>query len=234
MTDQIAQQPVGPNYNAPALDKGLDILELLANESHGLSQKMVASRLNRTAAEIFRMLLCLEKRGYISRSVHDDLYRLTPRLLELGHRHPPTQTLIERATPPMHAYAATSGESCHLVILHDQDIQVIAQSDAPGFVGFAVRVGTRHVASKSTSGQLLLACRAGTLPEDPFRCEVTASPYVDGILDICCLITGSTGKVVAALTTPFPRKRKLAQPIEKVSTMLSETAKKISEALKDL
>ncbi len=54
-------------YRAPALDKGLDILELLAEEEAGLTQAEIAKRLDRGASEFYRMLDRLVKRGYVSR-----------------------------------------------------------------------------------------------------------------------------------------------------------------------
>ena len=52
-------------YPAPALEKGLDILELLASVSQALTHSEIANRLDRTLTEVFRMLVCLEERGYI-------------------------------------------------------------------------------------------------------------------------------------------------------------------------
>jgi len=46
-------------YTAPALEKGLDILELLASVSEALTHSEIASRLGRTITEVFRMLVCL-------------------------------------------------------------------------------------------------------------------------------------------------------------------------------
>ncbi|MGI4831040.1 MAG: helix-turn-helix domain-containing protein, partial [Janthinobacterium lividum] len=54
------------NYATPALEKGLDVIELLAHQSEGLTKSELARMLNRTVSEIFRMLLCLERRGYIA------------------------------------------------------------------------------------------------------------------------------------------------------------------------
>ena len=53
-------------YRAPALEKGLDILELLADRPEGLSQSEIARALGRTVGEIFRMLNCLVERGFLS------------------------------------------------------------------------------------------------------------------------------------------------------------------------
>jgi DNA-binding IclR family transcriptional regulator len=47
-------------YAAPALEKGLDVLELLASVSEALTHSEIARRLGRTINEVFRMLVCLE------------------------------------------------------------------------------------------------------------------------------------------------------------------------------
>src|ERR1700732_234878 len=86
-------------YTTPALEKGLDILELLASVSEALTHSEIASRLGRTLTEVFRMLVCLEQRGYISRSSPDERYQLTLKLFEIAHTHHPLQRLIRHARP---------------------------------------------------------------------------------------------------------------------------------------
>jgi len=51
-------------YSAPALEKGLDILELLSEQEIGLTQVEIARSLDRTVGEIFRMLVVLQNRGF--------------------------------------------------------------------------------------------------------------------------------------------------------------------------
>ena len=51
-------------YRAPALEKGLDILELLAQQEDPLNKKQISESLNRSVNEIFRMLTVLEERQY--------------------------------------------------------------------------------------------------------------------------------------------------------------------------
>jgi DNA-binding IclR family transcriptional regulator len=62
----MAQDESKRYYSTPALEKGLDILELFAANPEGFNVSDVARRLNRTVSEIFRMILCLEKRGYLA------------------------------------------------------------------------------------------------------------------------------------------------------------------------
>ena len=54
-------------YRAPALDKGLDILELLAGVEQGLTQAEIAKRLDRSPNEFYRMLDRLVRRGYVTK-----------------------------------------------------------------------------------------------------------------------------------------------------------------------
>ncbi len=63
-------------YRAPALDKGLDILELLATEPGGLTRAEIVRAMGRGPSEIYRMLERLVARGYVSRSAEGDATRL--------------------------------------------------------------------------------------------------------------------------------------------------------------
>lgn len=45
-----------PDYAVPALDKALDVLELLAEQSGGLTQSEIADAVSRTPSQIFRVL----------------------------------------------------------------------------------------------------------------------------------------------------------------------------------
>src|SRR5688500_4018563 len=53
-------------YRAPALEKGLDVLELLAAEKWPLNLSAISQRLSRSSGELFRMLQVLEFKGFIT------------------------------------------------------------------------------------------------------------------------------------------------------------------------
>ena len=65
------------NYSAPALDKGLDILELLAVSASGLTQAEIAEHLNKSVNEIYRMLNTLKVRNYLEFDSSTDSYKLS-------------------------------------------------------------------------------------------------------------------------------------------------------------
>ncbi len=213
----------GPRYHAPALEKGLDILELLATEVDGLGQSETARRLGRSSGEIFRMLACLERRGYIDRSRGDERYRLTSKLFELAHYHPPTKKLLQTALPEMQRLAAKARQSCHLAVRHEDQILIVAQVDGPGFMGFSVRVGAQIPLLDACSGQLLLAMQDPTLarlwvPESGLeRFDSLADDFAKikrdgyhhqssqvtrGVVDLSRPVCDHTGQAIAALTVP--------------------------------
>ena len=88
MASQAASRCKGKRkqYSAPALEKGLDILEFLAGESEGLNISRLAAELGRSVGEIFRMVAVLEQRGYIRVREGADAYIVTLKLFELAHK----------------------------------------------------------------------------------------------------------------------------------------------------
>jgi DNA-binding IclR family transcriptional regulator len=107
-------------YRAPALDKGLDILELLASVDGGLTQIEIAKALGRSANENYRMLDRLVRRGYVLRN-EADRYELTLKLFGLAHLHRPIRRLVAQATPLMRELAQRTQQSNHLAVYDPDD-----------------------------------------------------------------------------------------------------------------
>lgn len=149
----------GPAYAAPALEKGLDVLELLCKCDEPLSQKEIAQRLGRTTGELYRMITCLAERGYLVNV--DDKYTITSKLFELAHQNPPTHRLLTEALPIMQKLSADLDQSCHLTIYNQGRQIVVAKVDTPSGMGFSVRVGAELDVLVSASGRLLLAFQDG-------------------------------------------------------------------------
>ena len=61
----MKQKKQSKSYSAPALEKGLDILELLSNSAEGLSQVEIAGKLNKSITKIYRMITTLRNREYV-------------------------------------------------------------------------------------------------------------------------------------------------------------------------
>jgi DNA-binding IclR family transcriptional regulator len=215
-------------YRAPALDKGLDILELLAGVDGGLTQAEIAKKLGRSPNEFYRMLDRLVKRGYVTKP-DGDRYSLTLKLFGLAQLHAPVRRLVSYATPLMRDLAEKSRQANQLVVFDRGSAVVIAQQEAPGYWGISIRVGSHISLFDTGSGHVLLAFRSqeerqmmiseqqhGTEkpaqpPEffnrlDQIRdrgYEMMASLQTAGVYNLSAPVLGPDGKAIAALTVPY-------------------------------
>src|SRR3569833_1725792 len=110
-------------FRVLALDKGLDILELLAATEDGLSQAEIAKALDRSPNEIYRMLDRLVRRDYVRRTPADR-YELPLKLIALAHMTPPIRRLVSQAPPVLRRFARAAQQAVHLGI-HDRNILVV-------------------------------------------------------------------------------------------------------------
>jgi DNA-binding IclR family transcriptional regulator len=144
-------------YAVPALEKGLDLLEALAAQPEPMSQADLARALGRSPSEIFRMLACLERRGYVVKEESSGRYRLTLRLFELAHTHTPVDHLLHAAEGPMRDVARRIRESVHLSVLSDGKLLVLSQVESQNRTRVSVEVGAKFPVVRTASGRILLA-----------------------------------------------------------------------------
>jgi DNA-binding IclR family transcriptional regulator len=244
-------------YTAPALEKGLDILELLASAGESLSQTAIAQRLERSATELFRMLAVLERRGYVARHGVGG-YRLTLRLFELAHQHPPLKRLLSVALPAMQELAAATRQSNHLVIHFARRILVVAQVDSPEPMGYAVRLGAHFPFRPDRASSRVLSA----FQPEPMQRELVAellangsrarsaarvreelagiarqgfymapSDTAEGVTDLCAPVFDHSEGAVAALTLPYLRQRDVAVSVPAARQSLLATVRRISAGL---
>ena len=215
-------------YSAPALEEGLDIIERLADHPEGLSLAELAKELGRTTAEIFRMVVTLETRGYLLAA--GDRYVLSLLLFQLAHRHQPVRSLVSTALPLMTQLAKQAGQSFHLCVYQKGRVLIVAGVESPERWGFALKVGTLIGMTDTASGQVLLAFQ-----EEPQRAEMLelhvpvegeqvvdseqlakdlaqirrhgnarmSSRQVKGVRNLAYPVFGRDGHAIAALTTPY-------------------------------
>ena len=147
-------------YSAPALEKGLDILELLSSELNGLNISEITERLDRTVGEVFRMIAVLEQRGYLELPQSTDRYRVTIKLFRLANQFPPVKRLAAIARPIMQNLAFNIEQSCHLVIYYEGKGHVVVQQDSLSERNFSVNLGTEVSLMNTCSGHVLLTFSA--------------------------------------------------------------------------
>jgi DNA-binding IclR family transcriptional regulator len=252
----MTKRDVKRYYPTPALEKGLDILELFAGTPEGLTVSEAARRLNRTVSEIFRMILCLEQRGYLAQSPNKERYHLTLRLFRLAQEHPPTKRLVTEALPIMHWLAHELRQSCHLGIIDGGHVVILAQVDSPESTGFYVKMGSKVDLMHAATGHVILAHLSEDAREraiDEWRSETKkrkpvdldehlakifargherrASYEVAGVVNISFPVLNVQGQAIAGLTVPFVKRIEDTISVTEVVRVLREASRRISEAM---
>lgn len=244
-----------PRYRAPALEKGLDILELLVDQRRPLTISMISQHLGRSMSELFRMVQVLEYRGFIAQSGTGEGFIPTDRLFSLGMDQAPTKNLLELSLPVMRDLSLAIGQSCHLAVRSGGDIVVVARMESAEQFGFTVRIGYRQSFLLTGSGATLYAFMAEPDRErwlqklpiettdtqiEEFRARAerirargygrAKSGFTVGITDLSApILRGTTG--VAALSIPFVHSMRPAAPIEDAIRQLCASAAQISASL---
>jgi len=247
------QETEEQRYRAPALEKGLDILELLSRASKPMTVAMITQELGRSTGELFRMLQVLEHRGYIE-GAQGSGYRPTGKLFNMGLSHAPVKTLQEVALPVMRTLSDETEQSCHLALRAGGEIVIVARVEAAALLGFSVRLGYRQPLALTVSGAVLYAFQSYEVRERWERDLVDLteeglvglrlhadrvlrqgydrkrSTVVPGIVDLSAPIMRGDS-AAAALTMPFVRKNPLRVSISDAVESVKRAAQTISDML---
>lgn len=244
-------------YRAPALDKGLDILELLAEQPHGLTRAELVKLMGRGPSEIYRMLERLVARHYVTRSREGDRYALSLKLFLLGHWHPPIERFIARALPAMDAFAKAAEQSCHLCIYDRGNLVVVAQVNGPASWGLSIRLGVKVSLVDTGSGHVMQAFQSeerrtemltehdeldGEIPIPELELQTLLdrirtlgywqgdSRQAFGVTDISVPVLGPRAQALAVLTCPFIRRidRHVGTDLDTVRRYLIQAASELS------
>lgn len=127
-------------YTAPALEKGLEIIELLSQASAPMTLLQLSQSLDRSSSEIYRMVEVLVQRGYLVREAGQ--HRLSLKLFNLGVGQIPSRDLVSVAVPAMHEVAQQTRQSVHLCVHDNQRLVVVASVPTPEPLGFSVKLGS--------------------------------------------------------------------------------------------
>src|SRR5690606_15416319 len=186
----------------------------------------VAERTGLTRAGARRILLTLLSLGYVS--MEGRLFRLTPKVLELGFAYLSSLPVWSQAQPVMESLVEELRQSSSVAVLDGDEIVYVLRVPAHRIMSINLGVGSRLPADCTSMGRVLLA----GLPDDALRRRIegmqlvahTPSTLVDpdalideirqvrvqgwslvseelepGLVSVAAPIRGQNGRVVAAL-----------------------------------
>lgn len=141
-----------------SLERGLAVIHAFGGGSPALTPSDVARSTGLTRAAARRFLLTLVEIGYVR--VDDRMFRLSPRVLELGRAYLSGLALPEVALPHLQRLVAGVRESSSLAVLDGADIIYIGHVAAKRILSVSVTVGGRDPAFATALGRVLLAAQS--------------------------------------------------------------------------
>ncbi|MET9592644.1 IclR family transcriptional regulator C-terminal domain-containing protein [Streptomyces sp. NPDC006516] len=153
-------------YFVRSFERGLSVIRAFDVDRPELSLSEVARVCDLTRAAARRFLLTLVDLGY----VHTDgrLFRLTPRVLELGYAYVSSYSLPRVAEPHLERLVAEVRESSSLCVLDGDDIVYLVRVPTARIMTASITVGTRFPALVTSVGRVLVA----HLPEEEIEPRV--------------------------------------------------------------
>ncbi|MDF1484844.1 IclR family transcriptional regulator C-terminal domain-containing protein [Ramlibacter sp. H39-3-26] len=167
MTEQPPPKP-GDSY-VQSFARGLEVIRSFSTESAAQTLSEVAARSGLTRAGARRILLTLLTLGYVESD--GKLFRLTPRILDLGFAYLSSMPIWNLAEPAMEALVEDVKESCSAAVLDGTDIVYVLRVHTHKIMSINLGVGSRLPACCTSLGRVLLS----GLPDAEVRTRLRAS-----------------------------------------------------------
>lgn len=241
-------------YRAPALSRGLQVIELLAASAVPLTMREIVAAMNLTFNHLYRILQCLEEEGYLRLDPTGN-YHLTEKL-----SISPRSDLIrqfagsELSQELMKNFTWKTNQPCHLAAIKDGQVQVIAHHHPEFAPSISAREGSILNTVKSSSALLLLALsnaqdswslirsysldtRLRTMMVEQMS-RIASQGYTEishdrivGLTSVSWPVRGADGYALASITCPYFDK--VPGDYDSVKDDLSNLAQDLEKSLSD-
>ncbi len=138
-----------------SIERGFAVIKAFSGRADALTITDVARRTGLSRAASRRFLLTLKELGYVAGE--DGVFRLTPRVLDLGYTFLSTMRLPDIAQGVMEEVVATVHESCSVTVLDGAEIVYVARVPAKRIMSISLAVGARLPAYPTSMGRVLLS-----------------------------------------------------------------------------
>lgn len=141
---------------APSLQRGLRILETIANSKNGMTLSQISLRFGFCKSTTFRLLRTLREMGYVHCFEEERRYFVTDKLLTLGKEASVKLSLRSGATPHLRTLRKTSNLTVLLAAVEGCQVVVVEQFEAPSS-HISSWVGKRLPLHSTSIGKVALA-----------------------------------------------------------------------------
>jgi IclR family KDG regulon transcriptional repressor len=161
-----------PNNLVQTIERVSLILEMVGQNSQGMSIKDLSSGLNLPKGTIHRLLSSLSYFGYIRQDPETKSYFLGLKLMELNALLDNQLDLRKVAEPILRDLAEKTKQTAHMVILDRNEVVYIEKIETQrpaGGLKMSSRVGSRNPVHSSAVGKVLLSSMSEEALEDFLR-----------------------------------------------------------------
>ncbi|GAB4137449.1 MAG: IclR family transcriptional regulator [Sphingomonadales bacterium] len=145
-------------YMVGSLSHGLNVIKAFDAEHRQMTLTQVAERTGMTRSGARRYLLTLAELGYV---YHDGrLFRLSPKIMELGYSYLSSEPLTAIAQPYLDRLRNETGETVGLAVLDDRHVVHIARANSKlSLMAPTLTIGRRFPAIYTSTGRVMIALR---------------------------------------------------------------------------
>lgn len=144
---------------APALERGMKILEGLAAQPRGATLATISAELEAPKNSTLRLLQTLVALGYVVREQSPSRYRLTGKLLNIAHPRVHGVSLVQCSLDSMRALRDQTGETVQLGLPTGDEGVIIEKQESTSAIRIGVELGLRFLLHNNAPGKVLLAHR---------------------------------------------------------------------------
>lgn len=143
--------------SAPALDRGLSVLEILDASPQGMTLTEISTAIQAPKNSTSRVIDTLMARDYLIRDEATLRFRLTGKLLRLGQPRVSETSIVECSLAVMRSLRDSLGETVQLGIPCGDEGVIIEQVESTRSIRVAVNLGVRFKLHNNAPGKVLLA-----------------------------------------------------------------------------
>lgn len=144
-------------YNIPILEKGMEVIELIAQHPKGLTIQEMVNLLDHSKTSIYRIVCSLEEMGYLRKNKQSNSFSITKKLFKIGLSSLGTTTIIEHSYNPMRRLRDKVRETVVLGTLMGTKIVILEQVIGSHHFSFILKPGMGVCLHASAPGKVFMA-----------------------------------------------------------------------------
>lgn len=143
--------------NVQVLDRGLNLIELLATEENGMTISELVAATGLPKSTIHRILATFTSRHYVEKNEETSVYSLGYKFVELASLYLNKIVLKTEAEPIMHTLSQIFHATTFLGVLENNEVMYLHKTDQRNSLRLYTSIGKREPLYCTALGKVLLA-----------------------------------------------------------------------------